>query len=773
MRRGTLCTLLALVCLLVPSAAHASTVSAAGATLTYTAAANETNFVTFSVAGANIHIFEALSSGATAPTLTVGAGCVSVDAKNANCPSAGLTTINASANDLNDSFTNSTSLAGTFDGNAGNDSFDSTSPQNETFNGGGDPYTGPTGTGDKVGYQLAPGPTGVTVTLVGGNATVTVAGLGTDTYTGVAVIDGSPFADTLTGDVNNNQIFGNGGNDILSSGAGNDNIQGGSGDDTFDGGPGSDGFQDTGGVTLDTVTYANEPAGVTATPAGAQINVATSTGTDAIFDPDNITGSPFADSLAGDAAVNRIDGGAGNDLIRGGAGNDVLTGGANTDTVIFDDLASPVAASLTTNQAIAGAETDTLAGFENLTGGAGADTLVGDAGANVLTGGGGTDTVTYQGVAAAVTADTSAGTATGASSGNDTLTQVESLIGTAFADSLKIRDGAQGDLACGGGADLGTTDANDTFQPDCETVAPVATGAPALTGAAGIGNQLTLTPGSWGGTASTVAYEWQRCDSTGAGCAAIPGATTTTYTVDPADAGHRLRARVTAANAAGTGAAQTGTSGVVQAPAASAAQLSPTAPAPAQPSAGLPDPVFARTANAEPVSGTVLVKTPGSAAFVPLTEPTQIAFGSIIDARNGRVRLTTIDAKGRKQSAEFYEGMFKLLQQKSAGGITELVLFGGSFKGCPKSTAARSGHSSAKRKGSSSVRHLWGSGKGLFRTKGRYSSATIRGTTWLTDDRCNGTLTRVKQGAVTVKDFPHKKTFALKAPKKYLAAPRP
>ena len=50
-------------------------------------------------------------------------------------------------------------------------------------------------------------------------------------------------------------------------------------------------------------------------------------------------------------------------------------------------------------------------------------------------------------------------------------------------------------------------------------------------------------------------------------------------------------------------------------------------------------------------------------------------------------------------------------------------------------------------------RHLWGSGHGSFRTRGRYASATVRGTVWLQKDTCSGTLTVVRRGVVTVKDF--------------------
>jgi hypothetical protein len=55
---------------------------------------------------------------------------------------------------------------------------------------------------------------------------------------------------------------------------------------------------------------------------------------------------------------------------------------------------------------------------------------------------------------------------------------------------------------------------------------------------------------------------------------------------------------------------------------------------------------------------------------------------------------------------------------------------------------------------------------------GRYSAASIRGTTWLTDDKCNATLTRVTQGAVAVRDFVKRKTIVVKAPKSYLARAR-
>jgi hypothetical protein len=70
------------------------------------------------------------------------------------------------------------------------------------------------------------------------------------------------------------------------------------------------------------------------------------------------------------------------------------------------------------------------------------------------------------------------------------------------------------------------------------------------------------------------------------------------------------------------------------------------------------------------------------------------------------------------------------------------------------------------------IRHLWGVATGQFRTKGRYASASIRGTKWLTADRCDGTLIRVVTGAVTVRDFVKHRSLTLRSRHQYLARAR-
>ncbi|MEA2497344.1 MAG: hypothetical protein QOJ29_5255, partial [Thermoleophilaceae bacterium] len=281
---------------------------------------------------------------------------------------------------------------------------------------------------------------------------------------------------------------------------------------------------------------------------------------------------------------------------------------------------------------------------------------------------------------------------------------------------------------------------------------------------------LTTSDATWAGGPGTRSYAWERCDATGATCSPIASAAQPTYTAAAADVGSTLRSRVGSANPAGSDGNVSAPSAVVAARPTPPAAAEPV-PEPAQSTPPAPTPVFTQTADAEPVSGKVLVRFPGTTIFVALTQPSLVPFGSVIDVREGRVRLETIDPRGKIQAADFYGGVFKLLQQKIAGGMTELDLFGGSFAHCPKAKhkRGRSRHARKRLSRSTSIRHLWGTGAGLFRTTGRYSSATIRGTTWLTDDRCDGTLTRVTKGSVTVRDLVTKKSHVLRAPHKYLA----
>ena len=84
----------------------------------------------------------------------------------------------------------------------------------------------------------------------------------------------------------------------------------------------------------------------------------------------------------------------------------------------------------------------------------------------------------------------------------------------------------------------------------------------------------------------------------------------------------------------------------------------------------------------------------------------------------------------------------------------------------------RGGRPRRRRLSRRTIRRLRGRAKGRYRTRGRRSAATVRGTKWTVADRCDGTLTKVKRGKVAVRDFRKKKTIVLRRGKSYLAKAR-
>jgi hypothetical protein len=201
-------------------------------------------------------------------------------------------------------------------------------------------------------------------------------------------------------------------------------------------------------------------------------------------------------------------------------------------------------------------------------------------------------------------------------------------------------------------------------------------------------------------------------------------------------------------------------------------------------------PVPGKSVQVRVVSGDVYIKLPKGASaralgppkgFVPLKGAANIPVGSQLDTEDGRVALTSAaDTGGAKtQTSDFYQGIFQVKQtvpkkkpKKPKQLITDLVLKGQlpSSQCGPIKGARAAAEAAKKKKGPKSVLgQLWGNGKGKFRTSGKYSSATVRGTIWLTQDRCDGTLTKVTRGTVQVRDFKRKKTVTVKAGHSYLA----
>jgi hypothetical protein len=196
--------------------------------------------------------------------------------------------------------------------------------------------------------------------------------------------------------------------------------------------------------------------------------------------------------------------------------------------------------------------------------------------------------------------------------------------------------------------------------------------------------------------------------------------------------------------------------------------------------------------NASSISGKVLVSVPknapsgrliarkpvaqAAAAIKPpkgyrkfrlLGANDNIPIGSILDATKGvtRLKMATNATGTSTQLGKFSQGVFKTQQSKSNSLTTALMLGGGNFR-----KACRPFGFLAKRR--KPHRRLFGNVHGRFRTRGRHSTATVRGTQYLVKDECKGTTTRVFKGSVTVRDLVKHKTKIVRAGHSYLAASR-
>jgi streptogramin lyase len=179
-----------------------------------------------------------------------------------------------------------------------------------------------------------------------------------------------------------------------------------------------------------------------------------------------------------------------------------------------------------------------------------------------------------------------------------------------------------------------------------------------------------------------------------------------------------------------------------------------------------PKPEFAKTIVADGEG--VRFKSPGG-AWQDLPDGAELPVGVALDARRGSVNLQSAGCRGGVQAGTFGGGVFSVRQPRSGCGRVDVYLRGGSFKRCaraPRRASARRASASRTRR----VRRLWGRDSGgKFRSHGRHSHATVRGTRWLTEDRCDGTLTRVTNGAVVVRDYKRHRNVLVRAGHSYLA----
>ena len=274
------------------------------------------------------------------------------------------------------------------------------------------------------------------VTVASGNTADTINLSGVAPYQ-ASYFDGRNGNDNLTdgsgqgtflGGIGNDVLVGNAGDDLLIGGDGNDTLTGGAGNDILRGGLGNNDIMDGGAGTEDMLDFSDGPGnpvgtGITFTLVQNSIDTAITNGTAGLGNNDvyrnieGVIGTNFNDVITGSGN---------NDILRGGGGNDTLNGAGGTgDLIDFRDGTAGITFTLVQsgvgtafNASGAGLGTDTYSNMEGVIGTAFADTLTGSSGNDILRGEGGNDTLNGAGGNDTLTGGTGADTLTGGL-GND------------------------------------------------------------------------------------------------------------------------------------------------------------------------------------------------------------------------------------------------------------------------------------------------------------------------------------------------------------------
>jgi Ca2+-binding RTX toxin-like protein len=512
-----------------------------------------------------------------------------------------------------------------------------------------------------------------------------------------------------------------GGTDTMRGGPAADALRGGQGDDNIDGSSGDD------TIIGDDPVDPNNPA----TQQGGNDVISGGLGND------TIDGEGGADDLRGYLGDDSLNGGDGNDIIRanlGADGSDVISGGTGVDTATYDERAEPLDLSLDdqANDGSPDTGTDNIhADVENLVGGSSNDTLRGSDQPNTLDGGPGNDTESGG----------NGDDAVDGGAGDDTLD------GGAGADDFSGGDGT--DLAdfssrtAGVAVQLddvpgdGEFGENDNVHADVENVNG-GSGPDTLVGSAA-GNALNGGAG-------------EDYSDGGAGSDTLTGG----------DSGDVLRSRGSADP--DTIACGPGADFVVAKPGDTIASDCDRA------DRGVNQrPKRRDSALVTPLNGSLQMSPTGIVRRMPLQDKVVLPLRSIVDTVGGQVKVASAPTSRKIETVTLEDGAFNITQTTAKTAITQFALQGGDFSVCPTPAGRRASASAGKKASTRTVRSLWANGKGKFRTKGRYASATVRGTRWQTVDRCDGTLIKVERGAVNVRDVVKKKTIAVQAGDTYLA----
>lgn len=234
---------------------------------------------------------------------------------------------------------------------------------------------------------------------------------------------GTDETEHINGGRYNDEIYALGGNDTVAAREGDDTVEGGAGKDVIDAGLGHDSIEGNGGNDALYGRDGND------TMRGGD-------GEDGLF------GEGGEDVLYGGDELDHLRGGDNNDTLRGGGGDDDLEGGDGNDSLLGDE-----AGDSGNDLLVGGAGQDTMRGFD------GDDTAKGGAGADRFFAGDGVDTIDYQDSPTGVLVDLQTDINLYGDADGDILFDVENIIGSDFADSLR-GDASDNDIKAGDGTQI-------------------------------------------------------------------------------------------------------------------------------------------------------------------------------------------------------------------------------------------------------------------------------------------------------------------------------
>jgi Ca2+-binding RTX toxin-like protein len=743
-----------------PASADGSTISIVDGSLSYAADAGEANMLTVSLAAG---VYDLVDTRAiiVIPSVIPPAipPCATIDTlgHHVTCSAAGISIVTIHFGEGNDRLTIGDGVFSVVsDGGPGDDTLRGTAGADQLQGGPGRDNLN-AGEGADV---VDGGPDGDQLVRGGPGADDVSGGDGAD------LVAGDEDADTVSGGAGDDDIVGGPGDDRVRGGdgadlvdvgnqedpaevLGSDRLEGESGDDTLGVGPGSlEPDVLSGGDGVDSVSYSERAASVSVALDGLRNDGEMGENDNVLPDIERVVGGSDSDAIAGSDAANFLDGGPGDDLVRGLGGDDELQGGVNdsgSDALAGGDGADVLRSGAGDDSLDGGNGDDVLlaaGGGDALDGGAGRDTLAGGPGVDALVGGDGNDTLNGGDV---VQIGADGGDDIDGGNGNDALTGGpgnDRLVGGLGADRIS------------GGAGRDAVSYEDRAAPISVTFDGLPNDGEIREGD-NVASDVEIV---LGGIVDDKLIGDARENALDAG----PG--------DDQDIGGPGRDTLAGEKGADVIRARDGSRDLVScgddtdlAIVNSRDRVRRDCEFVAR---GRARPSLGESAVVRAARGSVRLRLPDASPFVPVPGPVEVPLGSTVDARKVTARVVTRRGRGgRVQRASLRGGRFSIFQPRGRG-VTQLRLAGFDFAKC------RRGKADPKRVRRQLRTRIDERRPGEFKVVGRHSDGGAVGTTWVTEDRCDGTLTRVIQGTVRVHDLSSHRTVTVRAGHSYLARAR-